>query len=48
MECVAFGTLWAPSLAFWNDLKHLESVFGEFVGGLEGRKGVCRGAREGA
>ena len=45
---VASGRLWAPSLAFWNDSKHLESVFGGFVGGLGGSKGLCRGAREGA
>ena len=47
-SCVAFGRLRAPSLAFWNDSKHLESVFGGFVGGLGGSKGLCRGAREGA
>ena len=45
-SCVAFGRLWAPSLPFWNDSKHLESVFGGFVGGLGGPKGVSRGARE--
>ena len=42
------GKLWAPSLALWCDLSRLESVFGEFVGGLGGPKGVSRGAREGA
>ena len=45
-SCVAFGRLWAPSLAMWGDLKRLEKVFGWFVGGLGGPKGVSRGARE--
>ena len=45
---VAFGELLAPSVALWGDSKHLERVFGDFVGGLGGPKGVSRGAREGA
>ena len=44
-------SIWDALGAFFSvtgDLKRLERVFEGFVGGLWGRKGFSRGAREGA